>query len=248
MKWFIGIAGMALVALALTLSRQKDERKTVPAAKTSFAVLELFTSEGCSSCPAAERLLPTLAADSNVIALSFHVDYWDRLGWKDRFSSAAYTERQQKYAGQFKLESIYTPQLVINGRYEIVGSNEASARKLIAQSLAETPAVQILADDVKTGGENVTVNYRLEGDLAHTQLLAALVQKTVETAVKGGENSGKVLVHTNVVRSFTKQKALSSGQLILSLPKDLDPSKSLLILYTQSDTDLHITGGRAINL
>lgn len=96
------------------------------------SVIELFTSEGCSSCPSADRLLPQLAKlDSNIFALSFHVDYWNYLGWKDPFSSAVFSERQRQYARNLRLKTIYTPQLVINGKYELVGSNRIAAESKI---------------------------------------------------------------------------------------------------------------------
>ena len=105
-----------------------EKNKNIKAQKTKnlenrVVVLELFTSQGCSSCPPADRLLGKYANDENVIALSFHVDYWNRLGWKDPFSSAAYSRRQKDYAGLFKLNGVYTPQLVANGEKEMVGSN-----------------------------------------------------------------------------------------------------------------------------
>ena len=113
-----------------------DAREGTTLVKThsssSIAVLELFTSEGCSSCPAAERLLPQFTkAGSSIYTLAFHVDYWNQLGWKDQFSNEEFTERQRIYGRQFNLESIYTPQLVINGKYEMVGSNRIKAENTI---------------------------------------------------------------------------------------------------------------------
>src|SRR6185295_5652903 len=141
----------------------------------SFAVLELFTSEGCSSCPPADRLLPQLAStDTKILPLSFHVDYWDRYGWKDPFSNAAFTERQNEYAKQFKLESIYTPQLVINGEYELVGSNKASAEKDITELLKEDAPLQLDVDDVKIENDKLSVNCHLNGNFQNCDLLVAV--------------------------------------------------------------------------
>src|ERR1700751_4077276 len=92
-------------------------------------VVELFTSEVCSPCPPAEPLLPELAGRPDLLALSFHVDYWDRLGWKDPFSSPAATERQQRYAELLRLATVYTPQMVVDGRWEAVGSDHAEVQR-----------------------------------------------------------------------------------------------------------------------
>lgn len=240
MKWLVGIAGIVLIGWMVQL-RHPSATKTPADKHASFALLELFTSEGCSSCPSADRLLPQLAKDSNVIVLSFHVDYWDRLGWKDRFSDAAYTERQRTYASRLGLESIYTPQLIINGRHELVGSNEAGARQYIAQAKNDTPSVEIRIDEIKENGNHLDVRCHLEGDIRNTQLLSALVERSADTQVGGGENRGVKLVHTNVVRSFSMQKAASQMQLSVIVPKDLSGDKRRLILYTQRD-DLRITG------
>src|SRR5213596_4201749 len=104
----------AIVSLAVALPVQAQVCQAASSAHVPV-VVELYTSEGCNSCPPADRWLSTLKRDPGVVALSFHVDYWDRLGWKDRFSSAAFTRRQGDYARRFRLASLYTPQLVVNG-------------------------------------------------------------------------------------------------------------------------------------
>src|ERR1700709_1958776 len=103
-----------------------------------FAVVELFTSEGCSSCPAADDVVAKVQNENNdkpVYILAYHVDYWNRLGWKDVFSDAAYSKRQNQYAAWLNLESIYTPQVVVNGNKEFVGSQESTLRSVIKDDL-----------------------------------------------------------------------------------------------------------------
>ena len=221
----------------------------------SFALLELFTSEGCSSCPPADRLLPQLSStDASIIPLSFHVDYWDRYGWKDPFSNALFTARQGEYAQQFKLESIYTPQLVINGQYKMVGSDKVSAEKDISKLSKEIAPVQLTIDDVKRQNDKLSVSCHLEGDFQNCHLLAAIVQKHAEVDVKAGENLGAKLSHTNVVRSFLKLQAKEKMDFQLPVPVELaddrlsiDKQNWQLIIYTQRKDDLIITGAATYN-
>src|SRR5947209_3544323 len=121
-KLFLSITVCAAIALAIAGFRHPTLLLAQPSSGPGFAVVELFTSEGCSSCPAADETLAKVAREypENVYVLGFHVDYWDRLGWKDVYSSADYTNRQREYAQQFNLNSIYTPEVVVNGRVEFV--------------------------------------------------------------------------------------------------------------------------------
>lgn len=211
-------------------------------ATKSFAVLELFTSEGCSSCPPADRLLPEFVKeDSNIIVLSFHVDYWDNLGWKDAFSNSAYTERQRQYAEQLHLESIYTPQLVINGLYEMVGSNRQKAESFIKKVQEEKPLSEMKIISVKEQEHQLEINCHIDGDIKGAKLLSALVQKHAERKIGAGENKGATLMHTNVVRSFTENNAASDMHFKINVPPDLRDGEWKLILYTQRKSDSKIT-------
>ena len=130
-KLFYSIAAIVFTVTVLIsiTSFQKQNTSRIakkPIATKGFVVMELFTSQGCSSCPAADEILGNYAKtnDGNIFPISFHVDYWNRLGWVDSFSNPAYTLRQNEYASKFNLESIYTPQLIINGQKELVGSDD----------------------------------------------------------------------------------------------------------------------------
>ena len=172
MKWIlITIAAAGIISLGFITKSKKasavNENKSisVTGSYAPVAVLELFTSEGCSSCPSADRLLPLLAKlDSNIIPLSFHVDYWNRLGWTDPFSSSKYSERQRSYASQLNLESVYTPQLVVNGEYELVGSNRSNAEAAIKKALKEKSLVKIDISDVKITGNKVSFTSTVSGE------------------------------------------------------------------------------------
>ena len=174
-------------------------------------VVELFTSEGCSSCPPADallrRLVETEPAGARIIALGEHVDYWDRLGWKDRFSSAALTARQQVYAAHFNNESIYTPQMVVDGRTQFVGSDAAAARRGIDKAVASEHGRVTVALQSATGA-TVPVSVKVlnlpsiaRGD--HADILVAVTEDHLQSDVKAGENRGRALAHTAVVRHLT---------------------------------------------
>jgi hypothetical protein len=184
-------------------------------------LLELFTSEGCSSCPPADRLLQVLDQtqpidNAELVVLSEHVDYWNSLGWKDRFSSSALTERQSNYASQLHLAAVYTPQLIIDGRLEVVGSNAANVRaSILAAARDEKAPLQIEA--VESQGKKMRIRISVErwpaGENGHALLLLAVASNQMESHVSAGENAGKQLTHVAVVRSLQ-----SLGEVGLATP------------------------------
>lgn len=250
----IAIASAGIFSLG-SISKSKpvakpDEIKSVSitGSYAPVAVLELFTSEGCSSCPSADKLLPQLAKlDSNIIPLSFHVDYWNRLGWTDPFSSSEYSERQRSYASQLNLESVYTPQLVVNGEYELVGSNRSNAETAIKKALKERSQVQIDISDVKIAGNRVSFISTVSGEYKKTDLLAAIVQKQATTKVRAGENGGATLSHINIVRAFSTQAAAQKNTFQLTIPDKLINNDWELVVYAQQKNDLKITGAVLFN-
>ena len=245
MKWLLLLVVSAFAAFGIVTKNTADkkEKKSYIKSYSSFAVLELFTSEGCSSCPPADRLLPQLVTENtNVIPLSFHVDYWNRLGWTDPFSNVEFSDRQREYGRQFRLESIYTPQLIINGEFETVGSNRSAAETDIKNVLKEKAAVEIAIDGVKKEGNTLLVSCALTGNVGQSDVIAALVQKHAEMNVKAGENRGAKLSHTNVVRSFLQGSAQQRMKLEIEIPHDLTEDNMQLIVYTQQKKDLKITG------
>jgi hypothetical protein len=215
------------------------------------AVLELFTSEGCSSCPPADKLLTETiekadAKGQAVYALSFHVDYWNRLGWKDPFSEAQFSTRQRDYARQFNTASVYTPQVVLNGQYEFVGSNKARLSTLLAQALNQSSSVGVALSTTGRGDE-LTVNYALTGGLAGNVVNIAVVSQHESRDVNRGENSGRKLVHNNVVRVFETRPATAKGSLKLNLPDKFDRANGAVIAYVQNARSLMVLGaGRTV--
>ena len=242
-----GIIGLSFIGYSKKISLAK-EIKSVTGSFAPVAVLELFTSEGCSSCPSADKLLPQLIKmDLNIIALSFHVDYWNRLGWTDPFSSSEYSDRQRLYSRQLNLENIYTPQLVVNGEYEFVGSNRSKAESVIKNVLKEKALVKLNVQNVKIIDDKLYFTINAVGEYSKTNLLAALVQKQVTMNVKSGENSGARLTHTNVVRTLALQSATVKNEFELSIPKDLHGDQWQLVVFAQQKADLKITGAVLYN-
>jgi len=174
------------------------------AAQVTPVIVELFTSEGCSDCPPADTLLDKLiemqpVTGAQIIGLGEHVTYWDQLGWKDRFSAPALTSRQEGYQSRFRTESIYTPQMVVDGRLEFVGSNANAARKAIEQTLAAPHGSAAI--DVDGGHVSVTMTNLpkvAHGD--HADIVIMVTESGLSSDVKGGENHGKILKHAPVVR------------------------------------------------
>ena len=167
----------------------------------AMVVVELFTSQGCSSCPPADALLAVLDKDPNVIVLSEHVDYWNHLGWRDPFSSSAHSARQQQYARRFGQDGPYTPQMVVEGRVQFVGRDARRARAAIAEAGA------------LAGRARVTV--RREGDAVFVEAPALLVGSKAElwvgvlraeggAEVARGENAGRTLRHVGIVRTLVR--------------------------------------------
>jgi len=202
------------------------------------AVVELFTSEGCSSCPPADDVLSDLEKRDDVIVLSWHVDYWNRLGWEDPFSDAAYTKRQREYSNAFRLRSIYTPQMIVNGTREFVGSNRRKADETIA--MYDGFPVNVAIERATFDGEHLKGAVRISGDnepaLDKLRLLAVVTEdKLVTKSIPRGENKGRTLKHDGVVRALEAVKLNKEGEATFALDFDKDWNvghASLVILAT----------------
>ncbi len=231
-------------------------------------VVELFTSEGCSSCPPADDLLAELAkqqaegkrdeggrekgdrkdgksevpdAGTRIIFLTFHVDYWDRLGWPDRFASAQATERQRVYGAALKERKadsggVYTPQMVVNGSAGFVGSDAKRARAEIAAAAKGVMPVGVTLD-VEAPPERgpFTLTVTLKDAPKGCVVLGALVEDGLSTEVKRGENAGRKLAHDRVVRVFKVQKPDAKGvaSIALDVPKDASLARSRVVAVVQ---------------
>ncbi len=234
------------------------ERAAAPAAAAPIVVLELFTSEGCSSCPPADRLVSKLvreragngaakanaAAAPKFIVLSHHVDYWDRLGWPDRFGSADATRRQRAYAAELATSrgdehgGVYTPQIVVNGATGFVGSHADRARAAIRAAEARPASVGVqltLTPGTKEG--TLTAAAVLEGGAAvpaETRVVFAVTEDGLTTAVKRGENAGERMEHDRVVRVMTRGEIKDRRATAeITLPADVQRDKARVVVLVQ---------------
>lgn len=235
------VAGHRLGGHSLLAVAARSSVRGVAVNSPGFAVVELFTSEGCSSCPPADELVASVAKEDSaepVYILSFHVDYWNRLGWTDAFSNAAYTKRQGQYADWLQLPSVYTPQIVVNGSREFIGSQSDSLHNAIQESLLKPSGTRLTLQNIQVDKGQVSVQYHAEGIDRHTLLVLALVQKSATSRVERGENGGRTLSHVQIVRSLASigLKGQGDGTAHLTLPADIGRQPWELIAFAQNNT------------
>ncbi len=185
------------------------------------AVVELFTSQGCNSCPPADELLAELAERPDVVALSLHVDYWDYIGWKDPYGSPMNTARQRRYAEALNLRYVYTPQIIVDGRVNVAGSHRDEVLAEIAKAGRRDKPVRI--NFLTSGGGKVVVAPGHAPDAGATIWLA-VYDRLHETDVKRGENAGRSLRNANVVRSFERVGTWTGDR--IEIPLDLSDAQA----------------------
>ncbi len=220
-------------------------------------LVELFTSEGCSSCPPADALLSQLGRTqpvpgADIIILEEHVDYWDRLGWKDPFSSAAATERQNLYDQTFAGGQAYTPQMVVDGRAKFVGSSDSDARRAIRNARrTPKPAVQLTwqtGDTLAIHIEPVAGAGKSDGQ----EVYLAIAENMVHSDVKRGENAGRALEHNGVVRQLLPLAKMDPAQAGFSSTLAVHPAPEWnhanlrAVVFVQDRRDLHVLAAAAI--
>ena len=265
-----GVVGLAVLACRVDArAAQPDPAAAAgsdpaPANPTAGpVVVELFTSQGCSSCPPADRLLTRLGDDpklaTQVFPLAFHVDYWNYIGWTDPFSSARWSERQRSYARAFGSNRVYTPELVVDGTTDCVGSQENLVYRKIHQALARTPAGRVDLRLAPGSGPNelqavadARLARRISGRL---ELWVALYQKNLTTSVARGENADRTLRNDYVVRRLVKAFTLSggpgahgSGQVSLALDPSWKRSDLGVVAFLQDPDSRAIEGAARATL
>lgn len=223
-------------------------------AVASPIVVELFTSQGCSSCPPADALLARLqkdhaAARRPLLCLSFHVDYWNRLGWTDPYSSAVSTDRQRRYAAAMQSNQVYTPQMIVSGVEAFVGSNrQLAAAAIEAQTASEPTAFVTLRSSAGPGADQFNAAYEVRGDYEGCHLNIAAVQPHAGNQALAGENSGRELEHLNVVRWFRSiplQEGSAAGTVSIDLPAG-SPQDLRVVAYVQESQTMKIVGAATV--
>jgi hypothetical protein len=215
------IVVLSIGALMLAFAPQRLHGADVGSDVRTPVLVELFTSEGCSSCPPADKFLQTLDGQpipgADLIVLSEHVDYWNHIGWTDPYSASFYSQRQGAYAKRFGLDSVYTPQMVVDGTSEFVGSNFGQADKAFRKALG-VPKIPVHLSSISADASNTLHAHLQTGTLDSSfgspdaEVYIAVALNRAESHVSAGENSGRRLTHVSVVKSLTKIGALKQGQ------------------------------------
>ena len=202
------LAVAVLVAIATNLPESRGNSNVA----ITPVVVELFTSEGCSSCPPADKLLMKLQQqhsleNAELTLLGEHVDYWNGLGWKDRFSSAAFTERQRQYVGAMRLSSAYTPQAVVDGHIDVLGSDEGALERAVLRAASTPKPAQVSLNHAEGDALEVKV-----ANAENARVLLAITEDELTTQVDAGENGGRTLHHAAVVRELRELAKTKDGR------------------------------------
>jgi hypothetical protein len=251
MKTALSILILFIVAF-LSVTGLAADRKAAPVP----ILVELFTSEGCSSCPPADRWLLQMdtaqpLTGAELIVLSEHVDYWNHDGWKDPYSSSLLTERQEDYAHAFRLDSPYTPQVVVNGTVNLRLSDPQQVRQTFQQASTATTIPVTIRSAAVTAGNPQVVHASVEVDGSSveqpTDIYAAVALNHAESQVLHGENGGKHLMHVAVVQQLTKIGKLEKGknfssEFEIKLKPETDPKNIRLIVFAQESGPGKVVG------
>jgi hypothetical protein len=243
---------LVAISAALVLPRIRSARAASSPVARKTVVVELFTSEGCSSCPPADELLGRLRQEKfadglEVIPLGLHVDYWNFQGWTDRFSSADYTDRQNKYAVRFRTEGPYTPQMVVDGDQQFVGNDSSRARKVILQAAGTPPTATVAIS--RSAADKIEVRVQAAENVAGDVLLA-ITEDNLSSKIRSGENEGRELHHSAVVRRLERVGRLRQGAFAATIPvrldKDWKRDDLRLVVWVQEPNEGKITGAASI--
>ena len=241
----VGLLSMAFYQIKIEDGVAQVERNLVIDGYEPVVVLELFTSQGCSSCPPADVLLDRAKKDfpDRVFALSYHVDYWNYIGWEDPFSKSAYTIKQRAYNRKFRSRSNYTPQLVVNGSEHFVGSNGSKLFSKIDAYGKKDVANKVVISNVEKKGATISFDYTINGKLEGKNLRSVIVLDERTTSVKRGENRNRTLKNSNiVVAEEYSSLASNSGSGKIALPSFVANDEAITLILIAEDENLTITG------
>jgi hypothetical protein len=236
-------------------AKQNQSNKLTETKSKSPVLVELFTSEGCSSCPPADRVLAQLEkeqpiADAEIITLALHVDYWNYLGWRDEFSQKQFSERQNGYVEKFKIESVYTPQMVVDGQAQLVGSNHGAANKAISDALKTNKATIELSN----AGNKLKIKISELPAHDDSYVWLAIAEDNLKTNVRRGENSGRTLDHVSVAREMKLLGNLAAAdksfesETVLQLNSNWKKENLKFIVFVQGKDSKRVFGVKKFEL
>ena len=249
----LAIPVVAVISLCMALLAKTSE----PGVPRRAVVVELFTSEGCSSCPPADELLGRLRQDLSaknvqVIPLGFHVDYWNSLGWKDRFSSAEFTQRQEQYTRALKVDGPYTPEMVVDGEVEFVGNDAGQAQRTIRQQANQLETAQVKIAPAAEDQLNIQVKGAAGPSGRNALVMLAITEDNLSTQVGSGENGGRTLHHAAVVRELRELGMLHDGIMETTVPlkleKDWKRNDLHAVVFVQQGPSGKIEGAASVAL
>ncbi len=258
----VAVLGLCLATAphtAFSAAAAGDHGDTIPVGASAVAVVELFTSEGCSSCPPADALLrrihlKTVSSGQLIVGLSEHVTYWNQLGWKDAYSDQVFTDRQERYAASHALEGPYTPQMVVNGGAEFVGSNAVALQRAM-QADAARPHADLRIRSLTKDGDALQVSFILRNaGSAAVDIMAAVTDDADESNVAHGENAGRHLQHVAVARTLTRVATVTGDAeqtVRVPLPAAAHASATAgrhLVLFAQQPHQGRIVGAATLPL
>lgn len=233
-----GVASLGLLGAVGSTAQSAGVRPVrLSVTTTEPVVVELFTAQGCSGCPAANQVVEGLAEEPGVIALTYAVDYWDYLGWPDTFAKPEFAQRQRAYQAAMQLRSVYTPQVVIDGRRQVSGAEGEAVQTAVDEEAARRvypPQVQF-----RESGDAVGVGSG-RAPSSGADVWAVTYRPGLQTvAVAGGDNRGRAVRHVNVVRSLTRLGEWTGRPILLDLPEAADPADKVVVMV-QSRGDRRI--------
>jgi hypothetical protein len=255
MKQIFALAILAIAVVSICMAMLA--KTTEPGVPRRAVVVELFTSEGCSSCPPADELLGRLrqelaAKNVQVIPLGFHVDYWNSLGWKDRFSSAEFTQRQEQYTRSLKVDGPYTPEMVVDGEVEFVGNDSGRAQRTIREQASQLETAQVKIAAAGTDQLNIQVKSAAGPLSGNALVMLAITEDNLTTQVFSGENGGRTLHHAAVVRELRQVGALNNGAIETTVPlkleKDWKRNELRAVVFVQNGPSGKIEGATSVVL
>ena len=222
-------------------------------ASKPFALVELFTSEGCNTCPPAEKLFSSLKEDAetsgkNIFFLEYHVDYWNKLGWKDPYSSFQFTNRQKNYTSVLNEESMYTPMMIVNGSKSFTGSDKQKAEASIHEALSQPSAEGLKIKIDSIASDTLYIHYEATKTDKNFLLRAAVTEDGLVSKILAGENSGSTLSHEAVVRVFSSQElSTATSQMKIPLKKFQAGKKCAVVAFIQHKQTMKVLAVASTN-